>query len=103
MDMTCETRSMPVRTFALLLGLWLFILPQALNARSQQLLLDDHGTVPSPLNEEEVKHACTIGWATLLHDPAADLIQYMTGPVFHDPYLEVEHREVAVPPPKVII
>ena len=93
-------RSMACRLLALLLGASLFVMPLALNSRSLIVIMDECGTVPAPMaEEEEVKHAYSIGWTSIEygHDEGA---QDKDVPVIDDPYSEVEHGEVAVPPPK---
>ena len=95
-----EIRSTASRLLALLLGASLFVLPLALNSRSLIVIMDECGSVPIPLaEEEEVKHACSIGWSSIDHG-YDDGAQDRDVPVIDDPYNEVEHGEVAVPPPK---
>lgn len=91
-----------MRCYALAMGLLLLMLPLMSNSRSVMVLLDEQGTVPIPMaEEEELKHACSITCFDL-KDPLDDhLLEGLRKPVVEDPYLEVEHGEVAVPPPEV--
>jgi hypothetical protein len=83
---------------------WLFLMPQIMNTRSLMLLCDEYGTVPSPLTEEEeVKHACSLQWSTLVYSTDDHSSQWRHVPEIADPFTEVEHREVDVPPPKSLV
>jgi hypothetical protein len=91
-----------MRCYALSMAVLLMMLPLMSNSRSVIQLLDEQGAVPIPMaEEEEVKHACSITCFEL-HDPLDDhLLEGLRKPPMEDPYLAVEHFEVAVPPPKV--
>ncbi len=94
-------RTFPVRLTALFMSALLAWMPLMANSRSLILLMDDYGTAPAPITEEEeVKHACSINWCTVV---STDFDQHMPllGPSIEDPYNEVEHFEVDVPPPKI--
>ncbi len=89
-----------VRLTALFMCVLLAMMPLMSNSRSLLLLMDDYGTAPAPITEEEeVKHACSINWCSVL---STDFDQHkpLLGPPIEDPYSEVEHGEVDVPPPK---
>ena len=76
------------------------MLPLMANSRTLIMVMNDCGTMPAPITEEEeVKHACSISWHSLLHASADHLLQGLCAPA-EDPYNEVDHGEVAVPPPK---
>ncbi len=86
---------------AVLLGGLLVMMPLMTNSRTVVQLMNECGSVPAPLaEEEEVKHACAIGWHTALHTSADHALQALSGLALEDPYNEVDHGEVAVPPPK---
>ncbi len=90
-----------VRVFAAVLGVWLAFMPQIANSCTVLMIMDDLGTIPAPMaEEEEVKHACSISWSTLYQPTDDHLIQGHGVPSVADPYSEVEHHEVDVPPPK---
>lgn len=99
-ERTDNIRRVTVRCLAMFLSMLLGMMPLMANSRSMLIMMDDYGTVPAPLaEEEEVKHACSISWCTIL-DPTDDHLLRQPAPLIADPYSEVEHFEVDVPPPK---
>lgn len=86
---------------ALFLGGLLVMLPLMVNSRTVVQTLIECGTAPLPITEEEeVKHSCSINWHQSLYAATDLLSQGTTVPALEDRYNEVDHGEVAVPPPK---
>lgn len=96
-----HNRSLQVRLMAFFLGALLAMMPLMANSRTLILLMADQGAMPAPITEEEeVKHACSINWHPLCHATDDHLLEGLSAPRIEDPYNEVEHFEVDVPPPK---
>lgn len=81
-------------------ALALLMMPLIVNTCGQNTVCDEFGTRSFPVSEEEeVKHACTVGFQLLTEPktPGAD----DQGPIPSDDRIEAAlHGEVAVPPPK---
>jgi hypothetical protein len=84
-----------MRTVSLVMAFQLFALPQMLTAQSVVAIYEDSGSQPPPLLEEEVlKHACTIREEVCVMDMGAVLTahfhQYEEAMRDH-PLLDVPH------------
>lgn len=78
----------------------LFMMPVLANACASTLVCDEFGARSLPLSEEEeVKHACTVGFHLLLGLGTPELRDQAPAPP--DERIEAAtHGEVAVPPPR---
>jgi hypothetical protein len=96
-----DIRNLAVRSCALFLGIWLMLMPQVANSSQVLQIMEDCGSVPAPMaEEEEVKHACSLSWCTVYEATDDHLLQGRSAPSMQDPYSLVEHHEVDIPPPK---
>lgn len=85
---------------ALFLGGLLAMMPLMSNSRTLVQLMNEGGTVPAPIaEEEEVKHA-SFTWHDIPHAGDDNPLQGFSALATEDRYNEVDHGEVAVPPPK---
>lgn len=89
-----------IRALALLLGIWLWALPQVMNSKVIVDLFVEQGTCPIPLiEEEELKHAIPVHRTV---PSASHLLPSVPG-LFHGERamlaFSVLHGDVPVPPP----
>ncbi len=99
---TTKARDLLTAAATLTVAVALFIMPVLVNVCGATVVCDEMGTRTVPISEEEeVKHACTIGFLLIDHATAPHVA---TGtPIPHDERIEASvHGEVAVPPPKAM-
>jgi hypothetical protein len=95
-------RALLLRCCAVLLAGSMFAMPFMLNKCGLNRVCDEMGSRTVPVSEEEeVKHACAIGY--LLIDRAYLAHVETVTPIPYDERIEATvHGEVAVPPPKAV-
>ena len=92
-------RRTALRVVMLFTAFSLAMMPQMLNAQRATAMPDDVGTLPVPVNEEEVKHNCTFPLPEAIAQDGTASLQPMRAVHADDVPLCGAHGEVPHPPP----
>lgn len=97
--MRSVTKRPVLRVLAMLMGAWLFLVPQVVCSSAVLALYEEQGTTPPPLiEEEEVAHKdVPPGHTVVLHRSLSDASPRL--PHWEELLLHTLHGEVPHPPP----